>query len=151
MPGAAGELGRLGELGFLLIVVTNQPDVARGKTSRATVEEIHAGLARELPIDDFLVCFHDDGDECPCRKPRPGLLLEAARKHSVELEGSYMIGDRWRDIEAGQAAGTKTVWIDYGYAERAPAAPPDYRCGDLAAAVAWIVNQEEAIRDEVNR
>jgi D-glycero-D-manno-heptose 1,7-bisphosphate phosphatase len=127
--------------GFLLLVVTNQPDVARGTQSRRSVEEIHAALAAALPLDGFFVCYHDDVDACTCRKPLPGLLLDAAGQHAVDLASSFLIGDRWRDIEAGAAAGCRTVLIDYGYGERRPKVPPDARVSSLAAAVAWIAGQ----------
>ncbi|MEO7145005.1 MAG: HAD-IIIA family hydrolase, partial [Bryobacteraceae bacterium] len=81
LPDAAEALGRLKQAGFLLLVVTNQPDVARGAQTRAAVEAMHAALARALPIDGFFVCYHDDADGCDCRKPRPGLLLQAAAAH----------------------------------------------------------------------
>ena len=84
--------------GFILICVTNQPDVARGKKRREEVEAINVGLCELLPLDDIMVCYHDDRDGCACRKPLPGMLLSAARKHHVDLRRSFMIGDRWRDV-----------------------------------------------------
>lgn len=137
-PGTSDALVRLKELGFLLIVVTNQPDVARGKQSREAVQEIHEILSKQLPLDSFLACYHDDADGCTCRKPKPGLLLRAAREHGIDLGQSFLIGDRWRDIDAGLAAGCRTVWIDYGYCERGPTVPPDRRVFSLAEAVEWI-------------
>lgn len=131
----------LKRLGLMLIVVTNQPDVARGKQPSAAVEEIHRALGAVLPVDAFLTCFHDDGDNCECRKPRPGLLLEAASRYALELAESFLIGDRWRDIDAGYAAGCKTILIDYGYAERRPSAEPDARVFSLRQAVEWIARQ----------
>jgi D-glycero-D-manno-heptose 1,7-bisphosphate phosphatase len=97
-----------------LLVVTNQPDVARGRQLRETVEAMHAAMAAHMPVDDFLVCFHDDRDACPCRKPKPGLLLEGAGRHGIHLAASYMVGDRWRDIDAGAAAGCRTVFLELG-------------------------------------
>lgn len=138
--GVEAALGRLRAAGFLLIVVTNQPDVARGRQARAEVEAIHARLAT-LPIDDFLVCYHDDADDCACRKPKPGLLVDAARRHDIDVRGSVMVGDRWRDIEAGQAAGCATVFIDYGYSERKPERP-DAVVGSLTAAADWILDRQ---------
>jgi len=134
-------LQRLKELGLALIVVTNQPDVRRGAQSREAVEEIHRLLASVLPVDDFLTCFHDDRDGCSCRKPKPGLILEGAERHGVDPLRSFLVGDRWRDIEAGQAAGCRTVWIDRGYRERGPAAAPDARVGSLGEAAAWIAKE----------
>lgn len=138
-PDAPGCLLELKRLGFLLVVVTNQPDVARGRQAAAQVDEIHAALRAALPLDDILVCFHDDDDACACRKPKPGMLLEAARRHGIDLERSYMVGDRWRDIEAGAAAGCRTVWIDGGYRERAPGVRPGYTARSLRDAAEWIV------------
>ena len=137
--GTAEALARLKERGYLLLVVTNQPDVARGNQKRETVEEINSRLRTELPLDDVLTCYHDDADDCDCRKPRPGLIRRAAQQHGIDLSRSYMIGDRWRDIDAGANAGCKTILIDRGYAERAPASAPDARVGSLSDAVDWIL------------
>ena len=139
---APAALARLKQAGFLIIVVTNQPDVARGAQSRGAVESIHAALAAELPIDDFLVCWHDDGDGCACRKPKPGLLLEAAARHEIDLRASFLVGDRWRDIDAGAAAGCRTILIDRRYRERGPSAQPDFRALSLDEAAAWILNTD---------
>ena len=126
--------------GFLLIVVTNQPDVARGTMLKKTVEEINAYLSATLPIEEILTCFHDSHDGCECRKPKPGALLAAASKHTIDLEASYMVGDRWRDIEAGQLAGCKTFFIDYGYDERKPMAV-DYTVTSLSEVAGIIIGQ----------
>ena len=120
LPGVLGALTALRDAGFMLIVVTNQPDVARGTTSRAVVEEINTHLAGHLPIDEFRTCYHDSGDGCDCRKPLPGSLVAAAKQHGIDLGNSYMVGDRWRDVEAGRHAGCKTIFIDYGYDEKQP-------------------------------
>ena len=139
LPDTSRALAKLKEEGFLLLVVTNQPDVARGTQSKETVEAIHGALAGELPITEFFACFHDDADECACRKPKPGLLIGAAEKYGVDLSASFLIGDRWRDIDAGYAAGCRTVWIDYGYRERGPTQPAGKTAGSLMEAVDWIV------------
>jgi D-glycero-D-manno-heptose 1,7-bisphosphate phosphatase len=134
-------LEELKRLQFLLIVVTNQPDVARGSQSKSVVEEIHEFLLSRLPIDDIYVCYHDDADRCACRKPAPGLLLEAARKHDIQLNDSFLIGDRWRDIEAGTSAQCKTVLIDYGYPEDRPQnAAATFIAHSLRTAVDWILS-----------
>jgi D-glycero-D-manno-heptose 1,7-bisphosphate phosphatase len=138
-PDAESALARLKREGFLLVVVTNQPDVARGVQSRATIEEMHSELRSRLPIDDFFACFHDDIDRCDCRKPAPGLLLQAAERYCIRLSESFLIGDRWRDVEAGYRAGVQTVLIDYGYRERGPEHEPATRVKSLMEAVEWIV------------
>lgn len=141
LPGVAEALERLHNDGYLLIVVTNQPDVARGTQTRAVVEEINAELLSRLPIDEFRVCYHDDVAQCDCRKPKPGALLQSSQKFNIDLNASFMIGDRWRDIEAGCNAGCKTIFIDYHYAETKHAYP-DYRTCDLTKAVDWILKQK---------
>jgi D-glycero-D-manno-heptose 1,7-bisphosphate phosphatase len=143
LPGVADALARLKRAGYLLVVATNQPDVARGTQSRAAVEAIHARMASELPLDDFCCCYHDDGDGCACRKPKPGLLLDAARKHRVNLAESVMVGDRWRDVEAGRRAGCATLFVDYGYAERRPEQPTAL-VSSLAEAADWILQRSSA-------
>jgi D-glycero-D-manno-heptose 1,7-bisphosphate phosphatase len=120
LPGVLEALERLKRNGFFLVVVSNQPDVGRGKTSRAEVEGINAKLTRMLPIDDFRICYHDTSDDCDCRKPKPGMLIAAARFWNIDLSSSSMVGDRWRDIEAGQRAGCKTFFVDYEYDEKRP-------------------------------
>jgi D-glycero-D-manno-heptose 1,7-bisphosphate phosphatase len=137
LPGVREALGQLKAAGFVLIVVSNQPDVARGTTPRATVEAINSALGNALPIDEFVMCFHDSGDSCRCRKPKPGMLLDASAKWSLDLGASFMIGDRWRDVEAGQRAGCKTIFIDYGYDEKRPIGV-DCRVGSLLEAVPFI-------------
>ena len=141
LPDAPEALRRLKARGFLLLVVTNQPDVGRGTQEKSEVERMHAALQAALPIDEFFVCYHDDRDGCPCRKPKPGLLTDAAAKYGLDLTACFLIGDRWRDIDAGRAAGCATVWIDYGYAERGPAEPPAARVESLEQAATWILNR----------
>jgi D-glycero-D-manno-heptose 1,7-bisphosphate phosphatase len=138
-PDAPAALAVLKSAGFLLLVVTNQPDVARGAQSRSVVESLNAAISAELPIDDFFVCWHDDSANCSCRKPKPGLLFEAAARHSVDLPSSFLVGDRWRDIDAGAAAGCRTILIDRHYRERPPSAEPDFRAASLQAAADWIL------------
>lgn len=132
-------LRNLKDSGYLLIGATNQPDVARGKTARSTVEAINAYLLERLPLKTILVCYHDDADQCACRKPEAGLLLQAAREYDIDLASSYMIGDRWKDIEAGRRAGCKTIWIDRHYQESGPKTPPDYIACTLGEAEQWII------------
>jgi D-glycero-D-manno-heptose 1,7-bisphosphate phosphatase len=138
-PDAAAALARLKAAGFLLIVVTNQPDVARGTQPKAAVEAMNRAIGAALPLDDFFTCWHDDGDSCACRKPKPGLLVDAASRHGIDLRRSFMVGDRWRDIDAGAAAGCRTILIDRGYRDRAPEVPPAHRATSLTDAVNWIL------------
>jgi len=140
LPDVPDALHALRATGLLLIGATNQPDVARGTQQRDVVDAINATLRATLPLDDLLVCYHDDRDGCGCRKPRPGLLLEAAAKHGIDLTASYMIGDRWRDVGAGRNAGCVAIWIDCGYTEPWPdGCAPDHTVSSLAAAAEWIM------------
>jgi D-glycero-D-manno-heptose 1,7-bisphosphate phosphatase len=120
LPGVHEALQKLHDANYLLVVVTNQPDVARGTAKVEDVELMNAFLSSQLPIDDFMTCYHDSSDKCSCRKPLPGALLEAAREHNIDLSKSFMVGDRWRDVEAGASAGCKTFFIDYQYDEKRP-------------------------------
>jgi D-glycero-D-manno-heptose 1,7-bisphosphate phosphatase len=139
LPGVPEALHQLKQHGYKLVVVTNQPDVRRGTQSQATVEAMHQALSARLPLDDILVCYHTDQDKCDCRKPLPGMLLEAARKHNIDMATSFMVGDRWRDIEAGYNAGCRTILIDYGYSERPPDHASDFRARSLHEAADWIL------------
>lgn len=133
LPHVAEALHALKARGYCTVVVTNQPDVARGTATRERVEAIHARLRDELDLDAILTCFHDNADHCDCRKPKPGLLLQAAEAMRLDLSSSFMVGDRWRDIEAGRLAGCRTFLIDGAYAEpRATAV--DFRVDSLVAA-----------------
>ncbi|CAM2067457.1 D,D-heptose 1,7-bisphosphate phosphatase [Sulfidibacter corallicola] len=123
LDGVAQACRDLKRAGFLLVVVTNQPDVATGKQSRENVEAMHKKLRGLVPLDDILACFHTDADNCLCRKPKPGMLNEAARRHGIDLTRSFMVGDRWKDIEAGQKAGCRCFFVDYQYKEPAPKKP----------------------------
>ena len=138
LPGVHAALNALKAGGYRLVVVTNQPDVARGSTSRELVGDIHARLADTLALDAILTCFHDDSDDCGCRKPRPGLLLQAARELSLDLASSFMVGDRWRDVEAGRRAGCRTFYVDQGYEQAVPAAA-DYRVESLSQAASLVL------------
>ena len=137
---AKAALQKMKAAGFLLIGATNQPDVARGTTARETVESINALIMAELPIDEIFVCFHDDVDHCHCRKPLPGLLTEAAAKYDIDLKNSIMVGDRWKDIEAGKNAGCKTIFIAHNYAEKKPTSAPDFIATTLTEVAQWVIN-----------
>ena len=121
LPGVPEGLMALKAAGFALVVVTNQPDVRTGRQTREAVDAIHARLRGLLPIDDVRVCFHIDEDECACRKPKPGMLLAGAADLGLDLGTSYMVGDRWRDVDAGRAAGCRTIFVRNSYNERQPA------------------------------
>lgn len=135
-------LTQLKAAGYLLIGITNQPDVARGTTLRSTVEALNQALLDALPLDEIHVCFHDDKDQCQCRKPLPGLILEAANTHQIDIKQSIMIGDRWKDIEAGQRAACKTIWLNYSYEEPSPKQPPDFIASSLTEATNWILKTD---------
>ena len=123
LPGVREALLTLRAAGYINIVVTNQPDVGAGKQRVEVVEAIHDRLRRELSLDDVKVCYHTDDQKCDCRKPNPGMLLEAARVHDIDLTQSFLVGDRWRDVAAGQAAGCGCFFVDYEYQEQRPEKP----------------------------
>jgi D-glycero-D-manno-heptose 1,7-bisphosphate phosphatase len=140
LAGVPEALQRLKVAGYALIVVTNQPDIARGSTSMAEVERINARLRTLLPLDEIRMCPHDDADRCVCRKPKPGLLLQ---EPAHDMPASAMVGDRWRDIEAGQAAGCgATILIDYGY-EEPTRATPTVRVRSLGEAADWLMARSD--------
>jgi D-glycero-D-manno-heptose 1,7-bisphosphate phosphatase len=141
LPGVVEALQRLKVAGFVLIVVSNQPDVARGTTPQETVEAINAFLANRLPVDRFIMCYHDSADNCDCRKPRPGMLFAGAKEFDVDMSSSYMVGDRWRDVEAGIAAGCKTIFVDYDYDEKRPQSC-DYQVFSLQEAAITILMED---------
>lgn len=152
LPGAAEAVRRLKAVGFVVVVVTNQPDIGNGLVDDATVAAMHARLKARVPVDDVRICPHAQNENCACRKPAPGMLLAAADDLGLNLPASFMVGDRLGDIAAGAAAGCRTVFIDRGYAEtrraRAAAPPnvrgpasPDTVVGSLPAAAAFILAQ----------
>ncbi len=145
LPGVEGILEDLKRAGFLLLVVTNQPDVGLGIQSRETVEAIHDQLRAQLPLDDIYVCYHTDSDCCDCRKPSPGLLLRAARQYGLDLPSCYMVGDRWRDIDAGHNAGCKAILVDYNYQEQKPQKQPIAIVRSLREAGDWILRHSGGI------
>lgn len=132
LPGVKFALPILKREGFFLIGITNQPDVARGKQNREVVESINNYLLNQLPVLEIFVCYHDNNDNCDCRKPKPGLILQAAKKYKIDLTQSYMVGDRWKDIGAGKRAGCKTIFIDYQYDESLNDLEPDYSVNDVS-------------------
>ncbi len=141
IAGVPERLAQLKSLGYVLIVVTNQPDVARGEAKPESVEAVHAKIKAAIPeIDEIKACFHTDEDNCLCRKPKPGLLIEAAFAHHIDLENSFMLGDRWRDVEAGKAAGCTTLFVDYSYDEKLKS-EPDHTFNSCTDALDWLLKK----------
>jgi D-glycero-D-manno-heptose 1,7-bisphosphate phosphatase len=138
-PGVPEALVALRAAGFQLVVVTNQPDVATGQAEKANVESINALMRERLLIDDIRVCYHKEGDGCACRKPKPGMIYAAAVEREIELARSFLVGDRWRDMGAGRAAGCTTVLVNAFPGE--VRIEPDVEFPDLPAAVAWIISR----------
>jgi D-glycero-D-manno-heptose 1,7-bisphosphate phosphatase len=142
LPGVLNALIKIKKYDLKTIVITNQPDIARGKTSVSAVEEINSYLMECLPLDAFYMCPHDDSVFCNCRKPKPGLILTAAKDFGINLESSFVVGDRWRDIAAGQSVGCKCFFVDYGYDDVRPL--PPYQCvSSLWEAATEIVREIE--------
>jgi D-glycero-D-manno-heptose 1,7-bisphosphate phosphatase len=148
LPGVVEACHRLRGLGFALVVVTNQPDIARGKQTRDEVDRMHDALRRWLPVDEIVVCAHDDIDDCRCRKPRPGMMLDAAARLDLDLAESVCVGDRWRDVEAGKRAGVTAIFVDRGYGERRPM-DADVVVASLPDAVKFIESQHVKGRSTV--
>jgi D-glycero-D-manno-heptose 1,7-bisphosphate phosphatase len=140
-PGVVESCRQLKEAGFLLIVITNQPDVGRGTLNRESVEAMHAKLRESIPLDAIEVCYHGGaryGEPCDCRKPKPGMVLRAAEQHGIDLKRSFFIGDRWRDVDCAHAAGCRAVFIDHGYRE-ALRERPDFTVPGFSEAVATVL------------
>jgi D-glycero-D-manno-heptose 1,7-bisphosphate phosphatase len=145
-PGVQAACHDLSAAGYVLVVATNQPDVGRGTQSLAVVEAMHAKLLALVPeIARIEVCYSPglaDSPPDPRRKPEPGMLLDAARELGLDLTRSWMIGDRWRDIDCGQRAGVRTVFIDFGYVEQLHLAP-DFTVKSFAEAAGIILAHPE--------
>jgi D-glycero-D-manno-heptose 1,7-bisphosphate phosphatase len=137
LPGIAGPVGRIREAGFLTVLVTNQPGISRGLLDQATLDEMHARLRAAVPLDAVYFCPHTDADGCACRKPKPGMLLEAARSLGIDLKGSYFIGDTDRDMQAGASAGATPILLDAPYNQEVEVR---YRVSGLAEAADLIVS-----------
>ncbi len=137
-PGVPEAISFLKDEGFLLVVVTNQPDVARGWVTREAVDLVNSYVSEYLNLPDIRSCFHTENDKCQCRKPRPGMLLEAAKDHNIDLSESFMVGDRISDVEAGKSAGCRTILISDNDSE---GAKPDFVTPSLLLASSWIVAQ----------
>jgi D-glycero-D-manno-heptose 1,7-bisphosphate phosphatase len=143
--GAKEGCAKLKNAGFRLIVVSNQPDVGRGTQGREVVEAMNRKLLSGVPsLDAIMICWHagsSHGDPCDCRKPKPGLLQRAAETHGLDLAGSYMVGDRWRDVDCAHAAGCRAVFIDRGYREELRA-KPEITVATFAEAVAAVLEAD---------
>jgi D-glycero-D-manno-heptose 1,7-bisphosphate phosphatase len=135
--GVREALQRLKENGFLLIVVTNQPDVARRRMPRAALRAMTDRIYATLPVDAVFVCPHDDHHRCDCRKPKPGMLFKAGQTWNIDYRRSYMVGDSWKDMQAGETAGCRTILLDRFYN---PEVKSHYRVANLADAVRVILN-----------
>jgi D-glycero-D-manno-heptose 1,7-bisphosphate phosphatase len=145
-PEATVSLQRLQSAGFILAVITNQPDVGNGLVPRSEVNAMHEILQREFPIDVVKTCFHTRADRCDCRKPKPGMIFEVAGELGIDLPRSYMVGDRKCDVEAGRAAGCTTVFINLGYAEALPEAP-NYIVRSIAEAADVIIGDACTVQE----
>jgi D-glycero-D-manno-heptose 1,7-bisphosphate phosphatase len=144
-PDAAAGCALLRDAGFLLVLVTNQPDVGRGTQSMDVIEHMHAMLRETIALDHIEVCpaADDHAPDAARRKPAPGMVLDAARALGIDLARSYLIGDRWRDIDCGHAAGCTTLFLDRGYREKLRQAP-HHRAASLLDAARLILRLEEA-------
>ena len=147
LPGVTEACSALRQAGFVLVVVTNQPDIARGRQARAEVDKMNERLRSLVPLDEICVCPHDDADGCACRKPKPGMLLDAASRLGLDLARSVSVGDRWRDIEAARRAGVTAIHVDRHYEEQPPVSA-HVVVADLPEAAAWIREQEWAPEGE---
>lgn len=138
-PEARAALSALKDKGFLIVVVTNQPDIGNGKILSTVVEKMHALMLDELPIDKIEICPHRQDEDCTCRKPRAGMLLRAAQECGIDLSKSYMVGDRASDVEAGATAGCSTIFIDLGYTAEKRPSQPDHVVRDVSDAARIIL------------
>jgi D-glycero-D-manno-heptose 1,7-bisphosphate phosphatase len=136
LPGAVEAVALVRNAGFLAIVITNQPEVRRGQLDPALLAEFHQRLREQTLVDDILACPHDDRDHCACRKPKPGMILEAARRHGIDLSRSYLVGDTERDLGAAHSAGLPLILIDAPHNQHLH---PDHRARGVLAAAAMIL------------
>jgi D-glycero-D-manno-heptose 1,7-bisphosphate phosphatase len=133
---AAEQVARLRAAGFLCILFTNQPELANGLLLQADLDEMHRRLRAAVPLDDVYVCPHDKAEGCRCHKPATGLIDDAVARWGIDLAASYVIGDRWRDVEAGRAAGCYSILIERPYSAASRA---DARVGTLEEAVDTVL------------
>jgi len=140
LPGVKETCALFKKAGYVLVIATNQPDVGRGIILQSIIEEMHSFLSQHLPIDHIEVCYHPGGElsSCDCRKPNSGMLVRAASKLGLDLKQSWMIGDRWSDIECGHLAGCRTILIGDGYKETLRILP-DFQAPSLRETAAFIL------------
>lgn len=132
-------LERLKKAGYLLICITNKPDIERGLMTQEAVDSIFAEMRRQLPLDDIFACYHEGSD---CYKPKPGMILAATKQYNIDLEQSFFVGDRCKDVETGQAAPCTTIWINRHYPlEGSPNPPANYTADSLTDAVNWVLKE----------
>lgn len=151
LPRTGAAIKRLNNRGVKVVVVTNQSGAARGYFPPALVEEVHAHLHNLLAkegahLDGIYTCLHGPQEGCPCRKPQPGLILQAARELHIDLSRSYVVGDRNKDLQTGANAGVKGIFVLTGYGRgeyehfgRTWEVQPGHIAGDLLDAAAWII------------
>lgn len=141
-PDAPAALEQLKAAGFLLIVVTNQPDVGAGRISRETLDGMHKKLRSQLPLDGIYACMHTRDMGCTCRKPQSGMLVAAAHKWGLDFSNSYLIGDRSSDMEAARAVGCRSIFVEHNYHETETILP-DYRVASISEAVIIVVRESQ--------
>jgi len=138
LPYVRESVARLKGAGFLVFVITNQPDINNGLVSAQTVELMHDILRKKTRVDGIYVCPHTQKENCECRKPKPGLILKAAGRFDVELAESFVLGDRASDVEAGHAVGSRTIFIDRNYKERKPV-NQEFTAPSIRSATSYIL------------
>ena len=135
-------ISKLRDLGYFLIIITNQPDVSRGLITNEFVLSINEKITKELKLDHFYVCPHDDNDNCSCRKPKNGLVLRAVKDFNLNIKKCYFIGDRWKDVEAAYISNCRSIFIDYGYHESMPS-KQDFTVNNIDEAIQIILNENK--------
>jgi len=138
LPGVKEATGALRQAGYLIVIVTNQPDIGNHFVATSVVDAMHERLQATLAPDAIEVCPHAQGAGCDCRKPKPGLLKRAASRLGIALDRSFMVGDRWSDVAAGHAAGCRTILVRRGYQEDFPV-KPNIIVGSMPAAARAIL------------
>jgi D-glycero-D-manno-heptose 1,7-bisphosphate phosphatase len=150
LPGVLDAISLLVENNYVPVVITNQPDIARGTVKIHEVERINKYIGRKCGISDFYTCPHDDADGCHCRKPLAGLITTASTELELDLSASFLVGDRWRDIEAGQSVDLPCFFIDYSYKEKKPK-PPYKIVSSLYEAVQSMIGVEDGSKSRFSQ